>query len=94
MFTVTMQEGCYNNVIKFDGTYAANKSLGTAAIPNQVYKINGAGGSPTLTLVPLYSTYLDATACPLTANFYIWNPTTNVWVDSSTTSTQPFTNFN
>lgn len=83
---MTLQDGCYNNVIKFDGSYAANKSLGTALIPNQVYKINGSSGSPTLTLVPLYSTLLDATSCPLSAYFYIWDPNTNVWVDSSTTS--------
>jgi len=80
-FTLTLQEGCYNNVIKMDGSLA--NSSGGVTIPDQVYKINGAGGSPTKTLVPLYSTSISANSCPLTAYFYIWDDVNMVWVNSS-----------
>jgi hypothetical protein len=91
-FTVTLQEGCYNNIIKPDGSYTANKSAGIT-IPDQVYKISGAGGSPTVTLIPLYSTLISSNSCPITAYFYVWDELNNVWVDKSALTAQPFTAF-
>lgn len=91
-FTLTLQEGCYNNVIKADGSYVANSS-GGVTIPNQTYKISGSSGSPTVTLVPLYSTSISANSCPLTAYFYVWDDLNNVWIDKSALTAQPFTVF-
>jgi len=79
-------------VIKADASYGANSS-GGITIPDQPYKISGSGGSPTLTLVPLYSTFIAANSCPITAYFYVWDDLNMVWINSSALTAQPFTAF-
>ena len=68
-------------------------SGGTLNLPDLTYKINGAGGSQTNVLLPLYSTSISPNSCPITAYFYIWNDISNIWEDKSTMTTQPFTGF-
>jgi len=42
-----------------------------------------ANATPAIVLLPLYSSTLSSTSCPLTAYFYVWDDTNNVWLDWS-----------
>jgi len=42
-----------------------------------------ANATPAKVLLPLYSSTLSSTSCPLTAYFYVWDDTNNVWLDWS-----------
>jgi hypothetical protein len=63
-FTLTLQDGCYNNQIKMDASLA--NSSGGVLIPDQTYKVTIPGApTPSIVLVPLYSTSISPASCPL-----------------------------
>jgi hypothetical protein len=43
--------------------------------------------------LPLYSTSISANSCPINAYFYVWDDSSNVWVDKTTSTAEPFTAF-
>jgi hypothetical protein len=80
-FTLTLQEGCLNNVLKMDGSLT--NTSGGALISDFEYKVTVATSATTVTLTPLYSTSLSLTSCPLTATLYVFDDVQNIWVDQT-----------
>ena len=92
-FLLTLEESCYYNKLALDGSLASS-SGGILNIPNQQYKVTVlASATPAVNLLPLYSSSIIPTSCPLTAYFYVWDDVNNVWVDKSALNAQPFTGF-
>jgi len=58
-FTLTLQEGCLNNVLKMDGSLI--NSSGGATINDLDYKVTVAADATTVILNPLYSSSLSMT---------------------------------
>jgi len=89
-FTLTLQEGCYNNQLKMDGSLA-HSSGGSLANPAD-YMVTSPATADTV-LLPLYSSSLLPADCPLTATMFVWDDATNSWIDSTVLTTPPFVDF-
>ena len=87
-FTLTLQEGCLNNVLKMDGSLI--NSSGGATINDFDYKVTVAADATTVILNPLYSSSLSMTSCPLTATLFIWDDLTNKWIDQTSSLSVSF----
>ena len=67
-------------MLAFDGsswTYA--NRYGTAKPPNVSYQI----GATAVNIDPKFSTKLSTNSCPLTAQLFVLDDTTNLWVEDS-----------
>ena len=77
------QSPCVDNLLAFDGSsWTYSNHYGTAKPPNVSYQI----GSAAVTINPKYSTKITITDCPLTAQLYVLDDTTNLWVEDSTST--------
>ena len=75
------QSPCVDNLLAFEGsswTYANH--YGTAKPPNISYQI----GDTATNIDPKFSTKFSTTACPLTAQLFVLDDSTNIWVEDST----------
>ena len=77
------QSPCVDNLLAFDGSsWTYTNQYGTAKPPNVSYQI----GATEVKIDPKFSTKLAITACPLTAQLFVLDDTTNLWVENSTST--------
>ena len=70
-------------MLAFDGSsWTYTNQYGTAKPPNVSYQI----GATAVNIDPKFSTKLAITACPLTAQLFVLDDTTNLWIEDSTSA--------
>lgn len=76
------QSACVENKLSFDSaTWTYANHYGTSAVSDVSYQIGGTA----VNISPKYSTSMDTTTCGLTAKLYVFNASTNLWTDVTTT---------